>query len=87
MGNDLYKYIKELEGKSYQNNVIFSGDIQGTYHEILHCSFALAFWYISALKHPIKNDTCCRYFLRDSHKYDKIVVAAKKFDELRAMIR
>lgn len=87
LGKDLYEYIKMIENDSYKGNMIVNVDIHGTYHELLDGYCALAYWYIATLKHPVKNGTCNKYFLRDSNKYDKIVAAVKEFDKLSAIIK
>ena len=84
LGQNLYEYIKTLEGDSYKNNMIMNGR---TFHEIIEGPCALAYWYIATLKQPVERNTSCQYFLRDSSKYNQIVAAAKIFDELSSIIK
>ena len=87
LGENFYNYIKMIESDSYEGNMIFAGDFQGSFHKMADGHCALAYWYIATLKHPVKRNTCCHYFLHDSSKYDKIVAAAKEFDKLSSILK
>lgn len=87
LGNELYEYIKTTEGTCYKGEMIMQGSVHGSFHHMIESPISLAFWYIATLRHPVKSDTCDRYYFSDNSKYGEIVVAAKKFDELSAIIK
>lgn len=87
LGNDLYEYIKMIEGTCYKGIIIMHGDVNGSFYQMIESPISLAFWYIATLGHPVENDTCKRYYFSDSSKYREIVAAARKFDELAVIIK
>lgn len=86
MGIDLYTYIKEIERKLHHTTVSFGASGPQKF-KIEEDPLSLAFWYIAASEHPIKDNVCNDYYLSNSYEYNKFVSAAKKFDELATIIK
>ena len=86
LGIDLYAYVKEIERKLHRTTVSFGASGPQRF-QIMEDPLSLAFWYIAASEHPIKDNVCNDYYLSNSYEYNKFVSAAKKFDELATIIK